>query len=325
MTTTDRPSSSSREDSYMVRPYGVSDAGPVGTFDGVGGLTSSLRPDRLLSDVLIEAPSMQSRRITATILVEGDVDEVWQILTDYDNLSTHVPNLVQSYRIPARTDSSNNDNNSNRGRDRYSFNNPNFADNTGNNMDNKAINTRIFQEGAQKILGFDFRASLKMDMSEDSMYASRNNGNAKNLQFKLAESFMFSAFEGSWIVKPHSRIAASAGSRNNMRRPSSSNNANNRMENDDGGINVSQLTYNVFIKPRGPVPVAALEWRIKEDIPVNLLAVKKAVEEGAYYRIASRKRNNQDNKGKGLLNRLGIRKQRDPYWDADETLESYIS
>ena len=58
---------------------------------------------------------------------------------------------------------------------------------------------------------------------------------------------------------------------------------------------------------------------------MNLLAVKKAVEEGAYYHIASRKRNNQDNKGKGLLNRLGIRKQRDPYWDADETLESYIS
>ena len=28
------------------------------------------------------------------------------------------------------------------------------------------------------------------------------------------------------------------------------------------------------------MPVAALEWRIKEDVPVNLLAVKKAVESG---------------------------------------------
>lgn len=315
----------SKEDGYMVRPYGVADAGPVGTFDGMGGLTSSLRPDRLLSDVLIEAPSMQSRRITATILVEGDVDEIWQILTDYDNLSTHVPNLVQSYRIPTRPDgTTNNYNNGNRSRDRYSFNNPNFADQTSATRANKeAINTRIFQEGAQKILGFDFRASLKMDMSEDKAYTSRNNGNAKSLQFKLAESFMFSAFEGSWIVKPHSRLAAPAG--NNNRRRANNFNTNNGAENTQRVVNVSQLTYNVFIKPRGPVPVAALEWRIREDVPVNLLAVKKAVEDGAYYRIASRKRNNQENKGKGLLNRLGIQKQRDPFWDADETLESYIS
>ena len=50
---------------------------------------------------------------------------------DYDNLSTHVPNLVESSRRTHPTGG-----------------------------------IRIFQEGAQKIVGFDFRASLVMDMTE---------------------------------------------------------------------------------------------------------------------------------------------------------------
>ena len=34
----------------------------------------------------------------------------------------------------------------------------------------------------------------------------------------------------------------------------------------------------VFIRPNGPVPVLPLEWRIKEDVPTNLNAVKAAAE-----------------------------------------------
>ena len=34
----------------------------------------------------------------------------------------------------------------------------------------------------------------------------------------------------------------------------------------------------MLIRPRGPVPVAALEWRIREDVPTNLLAVRAAAE-----------------------------------------------
>jgi hypothetical protein len=30
----------------------------------------------------------------------------------------------------------------------------------------------------------------------------------------------------------------------------------------------TKLTYSVLVRPRGPVPVFALEWRIKEDVPV---------------------------------------------------------
>jgi hypothetical protein len=36
------------------------------------------------------------------------------------------------------------------------------------------------------------------------------------------------------------------------------------------------VRYIVDVRPKGAVPVAALEWRIKEDVPVNILAVAKA-------------------------------------------------
>ena len=36
------------------------------------------------------------------------------------------------------------------------------------------------------------------------------------------------------------------------------------------------VSYTVEVRPKGPVPVAALEWRIQEDVPTNLRAVKKA-------------------------------------------------
>merc|ERR1712161_159397 len=35
-------------------------------------------------------------------------------------------------------------------------------------------------------------------------------------------------------------------------------------------------SYDVLVKPNGPVPVAALEWQIKAEVPNNLRAVKKA-------------------------------------------------
>merc|ERR1711865_1246162 len=35
-------------------------------------------------------------------------------------------------------------------------------------------------------------------------------------------------------------------------------------------------SYDVQVRPKGPVPVAALEWRIREDVPTNLRAVKAA-------------------------------------------------
>ncbi len=57
--------------------------------------------------------------------------DVWLTLTDYDRLAEYVPNLTQSKLRPS---------------------------NDGG--------IRLWQEGAQKIVGFDFRASVEMFMDE---------------------------------------------------------------------------------------------------------------------------------------------------------------
>lgn len=72
------------------------------------------------------------------------------------------------------------------------------------------------------------------------------------------ESRFFSEFDGQWQLQVHSR------------RP---------IPGKDGQYLYStRLTYEVVIAPNGPVPVLPLEWRIREDVPLNLIAVKEATE-----------------------------------------------
>lgn len=210
-------------------------------------------------DVVIEAPSMNSRRITADVIIDAPMNVVWSILTDYNNLATHVPNLIQSYLVP-----------------------------------NKQGSLRLFQEGAQKIIGFDFRASLVMDMTEEEEDSDKAL-KERNLYFKLSESQMFSNFDGRWTLRYHSRIREF-----------------NPKLNKFVYKYRTKLTYSVLVVPRGPVPVIALEWRIKEDVPVNLMAVK----------VASERRFSSS------ADDVNSREEAEPAgwveWAQDETLGSYI-
>ena len=195
------------------------------------------------TEVGIESPSMNSRRITASIVIEDSIENVWKILTDYDRLSENVPNLVKSYVVPSP----------------------------------KQV-TRIFQEGAQKIIGFEFRASLMMDMTEnlDARYVYNRGGNYNDKQninamippreigFKLVESTMFSEFTGTWTLVPLRSVKDSQ--------------VNPTINKGGNGDQQTKLIYSVFIRPKGPVPILALEWRIREDVPINLIAVKTAAE-----------------------------------------------
>jgi len=147
---------------------------------------------------------------------------------------------------------------------------------------------------------------------------------SRSLGFTLADSFMFSAFDGSWTIRKHSKVP---------------------VKGKLGEFRVrSQLTYSVLVRPRGPVPVAALEWRIKEDVPTNLVAVKRAVETGAYYKVNGRGGRRKAPAGdratqtppSSQLSRRGAttkkrsparagKGQKPPYWEADETLENYLA
>lgn len=221
--------------------------------------------EKLVSDVVIESPSMNSRQITASVVIDSPIENIWSILTDYDRLTDHVPNLVKSYRVPSSKDT-----------------------------------TRIFQEGAQRIIGFEFRASLMMDMYESSDYKVRsiyNKGSKdktqRELYFKLVESTMFSSFDGTWTIKSQALY---------------------RDIDPTTKLEITryrtQLTYSVYVKPKGPVPIIALEWRIREDIPVNLLAVKEASEKLG--RIVQRIEKRLDKKTASVD------------WGMDETLGQYI-
>lgn len=59
--------------------------------------------------------------------------------------------------------------------------------------------------------------------------------------------------------------------------------------NEEGKIE-SVVSYSVDVRPRGPVPVAALEWRIREDVPTNLRAVKHAALTVGYEGVMAERR-----------------------------------
>jgi len=164
-------------------------------------------------DVRIERPTSNSRRIIGDISIPGvTVNDVWSILTDYDRLAIHVPNLKESRVV---------------------------QEDKNNSPGDGAYQCQLYQVGAQKIIGFDFSASVTMEMTEQILLNQNHM-----IYFKCVESMFFSAFDGSWTVRQQG----------------------------DGVV----CSYDVLVKPKGPVPVTALEWQIKAEVPNNLRAVKKA-------------------------------------------------
>ena len=237
-------------------PHAASRAQPiVAQFPGLPlppGLTAPLSARGAVpcpTDIAVTG--FNSRTISANIVIEAAPSAVWQILTDYDMLSSHVPNLVSSYRVP-----------------------------------HPRGGIRLYQEGAQNIAGFQFGASLTMDMEEMTDDGQRE---PNRIKFKLVQSKMFASFDGEWRMQVFSR----------------------RKGPDGGFIYKTKLYYRVAITPKGLVPVPAvrrrpkrtqraprchapptrralptdhrahrpqLEWRIREDVPMNMGGVKAAAE-----------------------------------------------
>lgn len=90
------------------------------------------------------------------------------------------------------------------------------------------------------------------------------------------------------------------------------------------------LEYTVLVRPKGPVPILALEWRIREDVPVNLLAVKETVERlGGNMNSSKRRRlgggtGKSDDDDKGDSTMESRRSEGIGDWGDDETLGQYI-
>ena len=130
--------------------------------------------------VMIERTTPNSRRISGEITVPTPLSDVWAILTDYNRLAIHVPNLVESKVV------SSNSRGSHQGDGRY--------------------RCRLYQKGAQKIIGFEFGADVTMDMTEVTVSntAHPNHGSSssplqqRKILFQCVDSMFFSKFDGEW-------------------------------------------------------------------------------------------------------------------------------
>lgn len=111
---------------------------------------------------------------------------------------------------------------------------------------------RVRQCGAQTILGFTFKAAVTLDMAE----IQRDDEIVRAIEFRRSanDNGDFKAFHGVWKLDAVS--------------PSE-----------------TALYYDVSVSPKGLVPVRAIEWRISEDVPANMDAVKRICE--SRYRSAA--------------------------------------
>ena len=202
--------------------------------------------------VKITFTGVNSRCISSAITIDRRLEDVWKVLTDYDNLANVVPNLVVSRRVP-----------------------------------HPSGGIRVFQEGAQNVVGLDFRASVTMDMQE---LIARGDSQQRRLTFDLHDSFMFERFSGA-RRSPHLSCVLVEGLHSlatlcSMRTPCARTARMIRCAGDwrlkgngAGGKDTTELSYSVNIQPKGVVPVPAIEWRIREDVPANLRGLKRAVEQ----------------------------------------------
>lgn len=265
------PRSASSHTKSHELPIPSSTALPVWWFGGTQNEAVDGDADSCdLVPVRIERPSSNSRRIFGEIIAPAALTDVWSILTAYDDLSTHVPNLKES-RITSRPRS-------------------------GQPGDG-SYECVLFQKGAQKIVGFEFAASVTMRMKES--YISESE---RRINFKCVDSMFFNAFDGEW--KAEERISAD-------------------------GLPETKLSYVVDVRPKGPVPVAALEWRIREDVPTNLRAVKRSAtllsENSQMSRLATATVRVSSPLRSSTRTRLMNNMKMSVKWYKDETMEAYLT
>jgi len=127
----------------------------------------------------------------------------------------------------------------------------------------------------------------------------------KCIGFKCVDSMFFNEFDGEWKVK--------------------------EVLNSETGEPQCTASYIVDVRPRGPVPVAALEWRIREDVPTNLRALKKSAQEVGLKGVTASRRalpipkNSRigPNRVEDFVGRFSKMEKNDA-WSEEETMAMYL-
>lgn len=101
--------------------------------------------------------------ISSSVFIKENIENVWEKLIDYQNLTDIVPYLLKS-QIISKTKNE----------------------------------TILYQESSKNILGFPYTNRMTLDVKEDkSQFFDRS------ITFSLVKSNLFSKFQGKWIVKYH--------------------------------------------------------------------------------------------------------------------------
>ena len=167
------------------------------------------------------------------------------------------------------------------------------------------------QKGVQKILGFQFAASVRLRMRKREQ---------REITFDLVDSRDFKKFNGRWSLTEH-QLSAKPGRKGSQNGNGiDSRNWNSNSSGKGKNETATVLSYDVTVSPRGFVPVKAIEWRISEDVPGNMLALKRHCE--TLWRRALRRRameelqqHNASANGNGTMDGNGVGEKKEQQVD----------
>jgi len=236
--------------------------------------------------VRVEKAPENSRRIFAGIDIMAGVDDVWNLLTDYDNLQQVVPNLVVNEVLELYSGDSDTHTSD------YEEKPDIPSDNQCQNIANKLKGAKLKQVGGAKVVGINFSARTTLEVREwpegmpdfahfnDDIYAGESrekrvqNSKTKplqryffprpfamsklptkdiSMQSILNDDGEFRIYQGVWRMQP--LVGCSA-----------------------PGSSAMRLTYAVEISPRAYLPVRLVEGRIAQDLCANLESIRDFVQ-----------------------------------------------
>jgi len=263
------------------------------TYDDVDYHLSEMAPPFIGEDqclvpgeavVRVEKAPENSRRIFAGIDIMASVDDVWNVLTDYEHLQQVVPNLATNDVLttfpPSTSDTTT-----------YTINPTIQSDEQCRKLSTRMKGAIMKQIGSAKVVGINFSARTTLEVREwpngipdffhftDDVYQGesrvtrvRKERSQKLERYHFPRPFAISAlptkdismqsvedddgefrlYQGVWRMQPLPGCG----------RP---------------GSDAMRLTYAVEISPRPYLPVALVEGRVSRDLCDNLIAIRDFV------------------------------------------------
>lgn len=227
--------------------------------------------------VRVEKAAENSRRIFAGIDIMASVDDVWEVLTDYENLQKVVPNLVVNEVVELYD--------AKEGGLNYEIH-PDVSKedeiNAIQEISTELKGAKLKQVGGAKVVGINFSAQVTLEVrewpngipfvDETTGYDGSAERRRKLERYRFPRPFAisrlptrdismqsvanddgeFRLYQGVWRMQPLPGCAP------------------------DGGA-AMRLTYAVEVSPRPYLPVAFVEGRISQDLCNNLLAIRDHV------------------------------------------------